>query len=67
MPAGSVTVTVKWNTTPATESTYVVAEADVAGIVKGEIFVSLHGKKDGESTAADYEITRANTREIRYS
>ena len=62
-----MTVKVSWKTDPVTYSTFVVAEADAANIVKGEVIVSLHGKKDGESTAADYEITRANTLDIRYS
>jgi hypothetical protein len=65
MPVSPVTVKVTW--TDGSTSTYVVAEADVPNIVKGEIFVSLKGKKDGESTAKDYEITRANTKDISYS
>jgi len=67
MPAGDITVTVRWNTSPTSTSTYVIASGDASSLVKGDIYVKLHGKKDGESTAQDHEITRENTLDIAYA
>lgn len=67
MPAGDITVTVEWNTTPASVTTYTIAEADAATLVKGDVAVKFKGTKAGDSAAKDWEITRANARAISYS
>lgn len=50
----------------ATES-YVVAAADAATLVKGDVVVKFKGKTAGTSEAAhDIELTRAQYRKIEY-
>jgi len=66
MPAGDITVTVVWAGSPTSTDTYVIASGDASTLEKGEVVVKFKGKKNGESTAKDYEITRANAREISY-
>lgn len=66
MPAGDITVTVEWDTTPASTTTYVIAEANAGTLVKGDVLVKFKGTKAGEGSAKDWELTRANIRAISY-
>jgi hypothetical protein len=65
--AGDVTITVLYadNST----ETFLVAAADAAGIVKGDVVIKFKGKKTSgtpDGAAKDYELTRAQIKRIDY-
>jgi len=65
--AGDVTVTVTYP--DGAEETYLVAAADAANIVKGDVVIKFKGKKTSgtpDSVADDYEFTRAQIRKIKF-
>lgn len=67
MPAGDITITV--NYADGTQETYVVAAADAATLVKGDLVVKFKGKRTSNpahASARDIEITRSQTKSIEY-
>lgn len=62
MPTGGKKITVTYKSGAVV--VYHVVAADITGIVDHESYIKFHGKKESETTAKDFEVTRPTDGEI---